>query len=65
MQVAMLVRGTTSPMMKRKGQRMSDDRCYECEGYGDDYYYDADTDEFVSACVDCPYNIANSFEDEW
>ena len=44
---------------------MDNDRCYECEGYGDDYYYDADTDEFISACVDCPYNIANNFEDEW
>ena len=44
---------------------MYDDRCYECEGYGDDYYYDADTDEWVSACDDCPYNIANNFEDEW
>ena len=44
---------------------MDDDRCYECEGYGDDYYYDADTDEWVSACDNCPYNIANSFEDEW
>ena len=44
---------------------MDDDRCYECEGYGDDYYYDEDTDEWVSACDDCPYNIANSFEDEW
>lgn len=51
--------------LTRKEQTMDDDRCYECEGYGDDYYYVTDTDEFVSACVDCPYNIANSFEDEW
>ena len=49
--------------LTRKEQTMDDDRCYECEGYGDDYYYDAITDEWVSACVDCPYNIANSFED--
>lgn len=44
---------------------MGDDRCYECGGLGDDYYYDADTDEWISACDDCPHNIANSFEDEW
>lgn len=32
-----------------------DDWCYECTGYGDDYYYD-DNGEIVSAC--------NSHEDE-
>lgn len=43
---------------------MDDDRCYECEGYGDDYYYDAGLDEYVSACDDCPYNQYRSMEDE-
>ena len=32
------------------------DRCYECTGYGDDYYYDAESDSYVKACDDCPYN---------
>ena len=26
--------------------------CYECTGYGDDYYYDEDG-ELVSACENC------------
>ena len=32
-----------------------DDYCYECKGYGDDYYVDEDG-ELVSNCPDCPYN---------
>ena len=28
------------------------DICYECRGYGDDYYYD-DNGENVSACDEC------------
>ena len=31
------------------------DRCYECEAYGDDYYYDENSGEYVKACDDCPY----------
>lgn len=31
------------------------DRCYECGGYGDDYYYDIEKDELVSNCPRCPY----------
>lgn len=31
------------------------DRCYECGGYGDDYYIN-DEGEFVSACPECPFN---------
>ncbi len=31
------------------------DRCYECTGYGDDYYED-DNGESVCACDDCPFN---------
>lgn len=32
------------------------DVCYECRGYGDDYRYDPETDEWVSNCPDCPFN---------
>lgn len=35
-----------------------DDYCYECTGYGDDYYID-ENGELVSACTDCPFNSAN------
>lgn len=31
------------------------DMCYECQGYGDDYYVD-DQGELVCACDDCPFN---------
>lgn len=31
------------------------DYCYECTGYGDDYYVD-DNSELVSACDDCIHN---------
>lgn len=37
------------------------DRCYECTGYGDDYYRD-DDGELVRACDDCHFN--ESEEDE-
>ena len=32
-----------------------DDVCYECEGYGDDYYIN-ENGELVSACDKCPFN---------
>ena len=32
-----------------------DDCCYECTGYGDDYYFD-ENNELVCACDDCPFN---------
>lgn len=38
------------------------DKCYECTGYGDDYYTDEDG-ELVSACDDCSYNRSN-WEDD-
>lgn len=38
------------------------DYCYECTGYGNDYYID-ENDEWVSACPTCPFNICNR-EDE-
>lgn len=31
------------------------DYCYECTGYGNDYWLD-ENDEWVSACTDCPFN---------
>ena len=34
----------------------NDDNCYECRGYGNDYYYDAEADDYVSACEECIYN---------
>lgn len=35
------------------------DVCYECTGYGDDYRYDAETDDLVCNCDDCIYNPVN------
>ena len=34
----------------------NEDRCYECTGYGDNYYWDEEFQEYVNACDDCPYN---------
>ena len=47
-------------VQREKGKTMSDpwdewtydDICYECRGYGDDYYLD-DDGELVSACSEC------------
>ncbi len=33
-----------------------DDICYECGGYGDDYYYDEELDELVCRCDTCYFN---------
>ena len=30
------------------------DQCYECQGYGDDYYID-DDGELVCACDECSF----------
>lgn len=38
------------------------DWCYECGGYGDDYYID-DDGELVSSCDTCPYNPYNEEDD--
>lgn len=37
-------------------EESDDDRCYECTGYGDNYYEDPETGELISACDNCPYN---------
>lgn len=39
------------------------DRCYECSGYGNDYYVNEDG-ELVSACDDCPWNGDDDYWDE-
>ena len=39
------------------------DICYECQGYGDDYYFDEDG-ELVCACDDCPNNRKLESEEE-
>ena len=31
-----------------------DDICYECKGYGDDYYVDENGD-LICACIECPF----------
>ena len=32
-----------------------DDVCYECGGYGDDFYV-GETGELVCRCLECPFN---------
>lgn len=40
-----------------------DDYCYECSGYGDDYYVD-DDGELVCRCPECSMNPYNNDLDE-
>jgi len=42
----------------------TEDRCYECTGNGDDYYWDEESQQYVNACVDCPYNAEVMMDDE-
>ena len=37
---------------------MDDDICYECTGYGDNYYFSEDG-ELVCACPECPFYKPN------
>ncbi|MCR5402452.1 MAG: hypothetical protein K6E91_01355 [Butyrivibrio sp.] len=39
------------------------DHCYECTGYGDDYYTNEEG-ELVSACPECPFNEAEEQMEE-
>lgn len=39
------------------------DWCYECGGYGDDYFVN-DEGELESACPTCPHH-SNRYEDDW
>jgi len=46
-----------------KGADMDElDYCYECTGYGDDYYVD-DDGELICRCPECPFNPFR--DDEW
>lgn len=40
-----------------------DDWCYECTGYGDDYFVNEEGD-LECACPTCPHNRIN-FDDRW
>ena len=40
-----------------------DDVCYECEGYGDDYFIN-DEGELECYCPQC-YVMRNRYDDEW
>ena len=40
-----------------------EDYCYECTGYGDDYYI-GDNGELVRRCPECPYSEMEGEEDE-
>lgn len=40
------------------------DRCYECGGYGDDYFIN-DEGELESACPTCPWNPNRDDEDDY
>ena len=39
-----------------------EEHCYECGGYGDDYYTDADGN-LVSACTTCPFGGYDDCDD--
>lgn len=39
------------------------DWCYECTGYGDDYYID-EHGELVSNCDNCMHNLINRDDDD-
>lgn len=41
-----------------------DDYCYECQGYGDDYYVDEDG-ELVCSCYNCCFNEFNWEDGYW
>ena len=43
---------------------MDDDYCYECQGYGDDYYVD-DYGELVCRCSECTFNKSNWEDGYW
>lgn len=41
------------------------DYCYECTGYGDDWYYDKELDEWICKCNDCINNEINWTDGYW
>lgn len=40
------------------------DYCYECTGYGDDWYED-ENGELQFRCGDCPFNPSYDPEEDW
>lgn len=42
-------------MERKKMNEMDDDCCYECAGYGDDYFIN-DEGELECCCPTCPMN---------
>ena len=40
------------------------DVCYECGGYGDDYFVNEDG-ELESACPNCPFNNFGRLDEDW
>ena len=42
---------------------MDNDYCYECTGYGDDYY--VDDGELVCRCSECTFNESNWEDGYW
>lgn len=54
--------GIRQKLIERRNDMTNDDYCYECTGYGDDYYID-DDGEMVRSCDTCPHNHRN-WEDE-
>lgn len=40
------------------------DWCYECTGYGDDYFLN-DEGELESACPTCPHNLFGRLDEDW
>lgn len=38
------------------------DICYECKGYGDDYYFDENGD-LICYCDECPFSGYDSEDD--
>lgn len=47
---------------KNRLKKQQAEYCYECGGYGDDYYTDADGN-LVSACTTCPFGGYDDWDD--
>lgn len=46
-------------IMKAIDERERMEHCYECGGYGDDVFYNNETDELEYWCPNCPFNKSN------
>ncbi len=59
------VRQTSSSCVEEEINMWEDnDYCYECTGYGDDWYED-ENGELQSRCGDCPFNPSYDPEEDW